>query len=91
VLVDFKHRQVGHEPLWRCAVPVVLTGLKEHAVARPDDLDGAAAALAATNSIEDVDRLSGGVGVPGGAGARCEVDAGGLQTRRRGGLVMVST
>ena len=80
VLVDFEHREVGHEPVRRGAVPVVLAGLEEHAVARPDDLDGAAAALAATDPVEHVDRLSDGMGVPGGAGAGCEVHAGGLQS-----------
>ena len=63
----------------RGAVPVILAGLEEHAVARADDLDGAAAPLAAADAFQDVDRLSAGVGVPGGAGAGCEVHAGGLQ------------
>ena len=41
----------------RGAVPVVLAGLKEHAVAGPDDLDRAAFALAEADALGDEDRL----------------------------------
>jgi hypothetical protein len=62
------------------ALPVVLAGFEEHAVAGADDLDGAAAALAATDPLEDVDRLSEGMGVPRRASAWREVHGGGLQS-----------
>ena len=61
VLVDFEHREVGHEAVWRGAVPVIFVGLKENAVAGADDLDRSASALAAADSLEHVDRLPDGV------------------------------
>src|SRR4051794_30027417 len=45
-LVVLLHRDVDHEPVRGGAVPVVLLRLEEHAVARADDLDLAALALA---------------------------------------------
>jgi hypothetical protein len=36
--------QVHHQPVGRRAVPVLLVGLEQHAVAGPDDRDRAAAA-----------------------------------------------
>jgi hypothetical protein len=62
VLVDVEHREVGHESVWGGAVPVILAGLKEDTVARADDLDRAAAPLAAAHSLEDVDPLPDGGG-----------------------------
>src|SRR5215213_2758776 len=46
LIVDLLHRYVGHEAVGGSAVPVVLVGLEEDAVARADHLDGIAAALA---------------------------------------------
>ena len=48
---------------------------------RADLLDRAAAALAAADALGDVNGLAKRVGVPGGACAGREVDAGGLQAR----------
>src|ERR671921_854977 len=79
LVVDFLHRKVGHEAVWGGAVPVVLAGLEEHPVARADHLDRSAAALAEADALGDVDGLAVGVGVPGGASARAEVDAGGRE------------
>jgi len=64
------------------AVPVVLVGLEEHAVAGADDLDRAAAPLAQADALGDVDGLAVWVRVPGGPGAGCEVDTRGLQAGR---------
>lgn len=67
---------MGHEASRGRAVPVVLPGLEEDAIAGVDGLDGSALTLAAPNAFGDVDRLAKGVGVPVGAGAGGEVDAG---------------
>ena len=72
-------RQVCHEPVGCGTVPVVLAGLEEHAVSGSDHLNGPAPALAEPVTLGHVDVLAQGVGVPGGAGAGGEVDAGGLQ------------
>ena len=53
-------------------MPVVLAGFEEDAVAGADHLDRTALALAQADALGDVDRLTVGVGVPGGAGARGE-------------------
>jgi hypothetical protein len=53
-------RDVDYEPARGCAVPVVLFWLKEHAVARTDDLDRTTLALASPHSLGDEDRLAGG-------------------------------
>lgn len=55
---------MDHEAVRRRAVPVVLAGLEEHAVAGADDLYGAAAALAEAYSLGDEDGLTERVGVP---------------------------
>ena len=65
---------MSHEPGRSGAVPVLLARLEEDAIARPDDLDRAAAPLRVTDSLGDPDRLAVRVGVPGGAGAGREVD-----------------
>ena len=86
LVVNVDDRDVGHEAVRRGAVPVLLLGLEEDAVARPDDLDRLAAALAQAHALGDEDRLAVGVGVPRGPGARSEVDAARLHavlTRRR--------
>src|SRR5215213_11992239 len=46
LVVDFLHREVRHEAVGDGAVPVVLAGLEEHALARADHLDRSVAALA---------------------------------------------
>ena len=58
----------------RGAVPVVLAGLEEDAVAGSDQLDAAALALAEPDTLGDPDRLAERVRVPRGAGARGEMD-----------------
>jgi hypothetical protein len=75
LVVNLEHREMGHEVGGGGAMPVLLTRLEEDAVARADDLDGAAAPLHAAHTLCDVDGLAVGVGVPGCAGARREVDA----------------
>ena len=72
---------MGHEAVRRGAVPVLLAGLEEDAVAGADDLDRAAAPLAEADALGDVDRLAVRVGVPGGARAGREVDVLALQPR----------
>jgi hypothetical protein len=78
------HGDVGHEAVWRGAVPVVLAGLEEHTVAGSDDLDGTAFALTEPDAFGDEDRLAVRVGVPGGPGARREVDERGGEGRGTG-------
>src|SRR5437868_4783975 len=68
------HRDVRHQPCRRGAVPVVLAGLEEDAVAGPNHVDRAAFALAEADAFGDPDRLAERVGVPSRAGARREVD-----------------
>ena len=57
------------------AVPVLLARLEEDAVAGPDQLDRAAAALAEADALGDPDRLAVRVRVPGGARTRGEMNA----------------
>ena len=58
LIVDFLHRYVGHEALGGGTVPVVLSGLEEHPLARADHLDLlSAAALAEAYALGDVDSL----------------------------------
>src|SRR3954453_7076906 len=78
-LVSESDCDVRHEARRRGAVPVVLAGLEEDAVAGSDDLDRAAFALAEADAFGDPDRLAERVRVPGGARARCEVDGGGAE------------
>src|SRR6201999_2577126 len=61
----------------------VLSGLEVDPVTWTDLFDRSAFALASADPLGDVDRLAERVGVPGGAGARGEVDAGGGRSRRR--------
>jgi hypothetical protein len=74
----------AHEAVGRRAVPVVLAGFEEDAVARADGLDLPALAPAAAHTLGDEDRLPVRVGVPGGARARGEVDEGGGERRGPG-------
>src|SRR5437660_122352 len=80
-VVDLEHRDVGHEAVGCSAVPVLFAGLEEDAVAGTDHLDRSAAALSATDALDDVDRLAVRVGVPCGARAGGEVNAACTQAR----------
>src|SRR3954470_621118 len=86
-LVVLLHGDVGHEAVRGGAVPVVLAGLEEDAVAGADLLDRPALALAQAEALGDEDRLAVRVGVPGGACARGEVHERGGEPGgpRRGG------
>src|SRR4051794_28707441 len=86
VLVVLLHADMDHEAVRRGAVPMILTGLEEHAVAGSDDLDGAALALAESGTLGHEHRLPVWVGVPRGAGARREVDVDGGEGRAAGGV-----
>ena len=84
--VAFVDGEVDHEPVGCGAVPVLLVGLEEDAVAGADDLDGSAAALAQADALGDEDGLAQRVAVPVGAGAGHEVhQVRGHPGRRRGG------
>src|SRR5215213_2477294 len=85
-LVGLLDGDVDHEAVRSGAVPVVLAGLEEHAVAGPDDLDRAAFALAEADALGDEDRLAVRMGVPRGAGAGREVHGIGREGRRAGGV-----
>jgi hypothetical protein len=78
-LVVLLHRDVDHEAVRGGAVPVVLAGLEEDAVAGADDFDRPACALAESGALGDVDGLAVWVGVPGGPGAGGEVHRGGRE------------
>jgi hypothetical protein len=67
LLVRLLDRDVGHEPRWGGAVPVVLARLDEDAVAGADHLDRAAFPLAEADALADPDRLPMRVRVPRGA------------------------
>src|SRR5262249_17925382 len=73
--VDLERRDVGHEAVWGCTVPVLLTRLEEHAVTGADDLDRPAATLHGAHTLGEVGDLAAGVGVPRCSGARREVGA----------------
>src|SRR5207244_4126816 len=74
-VVRLLQRDVGHEPPRGGAMPVFLARLEEDAVARADDLDRTALALAEADPFGDPDRLPVRVGMPGGARARREMHA----------------
>jgi hypothetical protein len=63
-LVELVHGDVGHEAVGSGAVPVVLAGLEEHAVAGAENLDRAALPLTPADSLGDEDRLAVRVRVP---------------------------
>src|SRR5205814_5673317 len=81
VLVRLLHRDMGHEPRRRRAVPVLLVRLEEDAVARANHLDRPALALAEAYALRHPDGLTVGMRVPGGARAGREVDACGADPR----------
>ena len=83
LIVAFVDREVGHESVGSCTVPVLLVGLEEDAVPGADDLDRPFAALAQTYALGDEDGLAERVAVPVGAGAGHEVHQ--LAVRRDGG------
>jgi hypothetical protein len=74
-VINFDHRDVGHEPRGRSAVPVVLARLEEDTVAGADHFDRATAPPAKTDALRHPDRLAVRVGVPVRASAGREVDA----------------
>ena len=90
LVVGLLHRDVRHEPRRGGAVPVLLARLEEDAVSGPDHLDRAAAPLAEADAFGDPDRLAVWVRVPGGAGARREVDARPRRPRSFDGAAIVS-
>lgn len=73
-VIDVQHRKVGHEPVGGGAMPMVFAGFAEDAVTRANLLDRSTATLAPPDTLGDVDRLAVWVGMPGGAGTRCEVN-----------------
>src|SRR5215207_6328712 len=79
VVVDLVEGEVDHEAVRCGAMPVVLVGLEEDAVAGADELDRATAALAEADALGHVDGLAERVGVPGGSRAGGEVDEVGLR------------
>src|SRR5579884_41700 len=85
VLVHLLQREMGHEAIGRGAVPVILAGLEEDPVAGADDLNGAAATLHETDTLDDEERLPKGVGVPRRPRTRGEMDDAGAQARQAGG------
>src|SRR3954466_9368149 len=83
-LVVLLHGDVDHEAVRRRAVPVVLAGLEEDAVAGVDRFDRAAFALTEPDALGDEDRLAVRVRVPGRARAgrevhRCGCERGGCR------------
>src|SRR5439155_24928980 len=79
VFGDLNQRQVGHESLRRGAVPVILAGFEDDAAARADLFHRGTATLHATDALRDVDGLTVGMRVPGGARAGGETDAARVQ------------
>src|SRR6266536_3517104 len=73
-VVDLPHRKVGHEVVGGRAVPVPLSRRRVDHVAGADLDDLAAARLHQPTPLGHVQRLAAWMGVPGGAGARCEPD-----------------
>lgn len=72
----FLDGDMGHRRRRRCAVPMAFTRREPDDVAGADLLDGTAFALHATEARCDDQRLAERMGVPGGAGAGLEGDAG---------------
>lgn len=79
-------RNVRHRRRRRCAVPVFLTGLEPHDVARPDLLDRSAFALRAPKPGRHEQCLSERMRVPGGSRARLEGDDRAADARGRASL-----
>src|SRR4051794_41099714 len=75
---------VRHEPVGGGAVPVLLARLDVDDVTGADLLHVAASAGDVADAVGDVERLSAGMGVPGGPGAGGEPDVGAAD----GGLVV---
>jgi hypothetical protein len=80
-VVDVEHREVGHEAVGSGAVPVLLTGLEEHAVTWSHDLDRLATALTQADSLGDADGLAVRMSVPRRPRTRRKVDAARTQAR----------
>lgn len=75
---------LDHEAVGGGAVAVVLAGFEEHTVAGSDHLGQAALALAAADTLDDVDRLPVRVGMPRSPGARREMNECRDEGRRAG-------
>jgi len=85
MFVDFEYGYVDHKSIGGRAVPVLLAGFEEDAVTRADELEWAATALGKSNALGYKDGLAVGVGMPGGAGAWCEVDGAATDASAVGG------
>src|SRR5438270_106815 len=81
VLIDHDEREVAHEASGRGAMPVILAGLEEDAVARSHDLDLTATPLHQADTLGDVDGLAVRMRVPRRARAGCEAHAGGAHAK----------
>src|SRR5579884_1201040 len=81
LIVHLLQGEVGHEPVRCGSVPVVLLRLEEHPVPGPDHLHRAAPPLGQADALGDEDGLAVRVPVPGGPGARGEVDQARHQAR----------
>src|SRR6202162_4965105 len=79
----FGDGEMGHEVVRRSPVPVLLFGWGSNDVARPDLSDGFTPGLHQTDAVGDVERLSEGVRMPGGAGTGAEADGVHPGPRRR--------
>src|SRR5437764_7869705 len=71
-LVDLPHRDVRHEAVRRCAVPVPFAGRRVNHIAWTDLDDFTAAGLHQAAALSHVQRLAAWMSVPCGASARCE-------------------
>ena len=80
-IIDFEHGEMGHEAVRGGTMPVFLTWCKEHAVARTNNRNRAAALLTQADTFSHHDRLPLGVGVPRRSRTGREVNTACLQTR----------
>jgi hypothetical protein len=87
LVVDLEHGEVGHEAIGGRRRAVVLAGLEEDAVPRPDHLDRPAAALAQAHALGDVNLRDGKVAWRAFLRTEQEaLEAVGLRRRRRAGV-----
>jgi hypothetical protein len=86
VELHFLQRDMRHGGGGSGAVPVLLARREPDDVARPDLLDRSAPALGAPDALGDEQGLAERVGVPVGAGAGLEADAGALDALRSRGV-----
>src|SRR5438067_7880172 len=71
-LVDLPHRDVRHEAVRRCAVPVPFAGRRVNHIAWTDLDDFTATGLHQAAALRHVQRLAARMSVPGGASTRRE-------------------